>query len=89
MTKTQLISSLAQRTGMKHKDAEIAFGGMIDLLIETLAKGEKVQLPGFGTFTVKERAPRTARNPHTGETVAVPATRYLSFSVGKTMKEQL
>jgi len=89
MTKAQLISTVAAKTGMKHKDAEAAVSAVFETVIDTLGEGEKVQIAGFGTFTVHERAEHVGRNPYTGQTITVPASRYLSFSVGKTMKEKL
>jgi DNA-binding protein HU-beta len=89
MTKAQLISKVASKTGMKAKEAEAAVNAVFSTVIDTLAEGEKVQIAGFGTFTVRERGEHIGRNPYTNQAITVPASRYLSFSVGKTMKEKL
>ena len=89
MNKTQLIQSVMSRTGMDEKSAREAVCAVFDTVADTLASGEKVQIAGFGSFHVKERAAHAARNPMTGEAVQVPATRTLSFTLGKTMKEKL
>ncbi len=89
MTKAQLIEKVAANTGMKKKDAEAAVNAVFNTMIDTLAEGEKIQIAGFGTFTIRERAAHVGRNPYTNQAITVPASRYLSFSVGKTMKEKL
>ena len=87
MNKTEMIVALAERTGLQKRDAEKALTGLLDLLTENLVKGEKVQLVGFGTFAVKERAARTARNPRTGESLEVAASRAPVFKAGKSLKD--
>ncbi len=87
MNKTEMIVALAERTGLQKRDAEKALTGLLDLLTENLVKGEKVQLVGFGTFEVKERAARTARNPRTGESLEVAASRAPVFKAGKSLKD--
>ena len=89
MTKSQLIDSVAKKAGLKKKDAEAAVTAMIDSIGEALVEGEKVQIVGFGTFEVKERAARSGRNPFTNEVMEIPATKRLSFAAGKSMKELL
>lgn len=89
MTRAQLISEVAAKTGLKHKDAEAAVSAVFDTMISVLSEGEKVQIAGFGTFTVHERGEHVGRNPYSGESITVPPSRYLSFSLGKTLKENL
>ena len=89
MNKTQLIDVVANKTGLKKKEAEAAVVAVFGSIEEALKAGEKVQLIGFGTFEVKERAARTGRNPHTGETIEIAASKYPAFSAGKALKESL
>lgn len=89
MTKSQLIDNVAKKTGLKKKDAEAAVVAVFDSIGEALVEGEKVQLVGFGTFEVKERAARSGRNPFTKEAMEIPASKRLSFVAGKAMKARL
>ena len=89
MTKAQLIEKVVASTGMKKKDAEAAVSAVFNSMIDTLTAVEKVQIAGFGTFSIRERSEHIGRNPYTNEAITVPASRYVSFSVGKTMKEKL
>ncbi len=89
MNKTQLIDVVASKTGLKKKEAEAAVVATIEAVEEALKAGEKVQLIGFGTFEVKERAARTGRNPHTGEAIEIAASKYAAFSAGKALKDKL
>ena len=89
MNKTQLIDAVAEKANLKKKDAEIAVAAMINSIEEALVKGEKVQLIGFGTFEVKERAARTGRNPATGAEIKIPACKYPAFSAGAKLKEKV
>lgn len=89
MNKTQLIDAVAQGANLKKKDAEAAVAAMVDTISAAMQKGEKVQIVGFGTFEVKERAARSGRNPKTGEAITVPASRHAAFTAGKTLKEAL
>ena len=82
MNKTQLIDVVAAKTDLKKKDAEAAVAAVLDAVAEALAAGDKVQLIGFGTFEVKERAARTGRNPATGAEIKIPACKYPAFSAG-------
>jgi DNA-binding protein HU-beta len=86
MNKTELAAAVASKAEMTKKDAEKAVNAVLETLADTLAKGEKVQLVGFGTFETKARAERTAKNPRTGETVTVPATRVPGFKAGQALK---
>lgn len=89
MNKTQLIDVVANKTGLKKKDAEAAVVAVIESIEEALKSGEKVQLIGFGTFEVKERAARTGRNPATGEAIEIAASKYPAFSAGSALKAKL
>ena len=71
MNKTELVAAMAEQTNLSKKDAEAALKAFIDVVSEELKKGEKVQLVGFGTFEVSERAAREGRNPQTGETLSL------------------
>jgi len=87
MTKHELISKVSEKTGLSKKASALAVDAVLDAIAEALAAGEKVHLIGFGTFEVRERAARIARNPQTGEPVEVPATRVPAFKAGKGLKE--
>lgn len=89
MTKNELISAVAQRTGLPKKDAERILNTAFETMADRLAAGEKVQIAGFGGFEVKERAARTGRNPVTGEAVEIPAGRTVAFKAGKQLKDQV
>ena len=89
MTKSQLIDVVAKKTDLKKKDAEAAVSAAIDAITAALVEGEKVQLVGFGTFEVKERAARTGINPYTKKAMKIEASKTLSFKAGKAMKELL
>ena len=89
MNKTQLIEAVAAKADIKKKDAEAAVNALTDVIAEALKAGDKVQLVGFGTFEVKERAARTGRNPHTGEAIEIAASKYAAFSAGKALKDKL
>ena len=75
MTKTELIASIANKTGLTKKTAEEVLGAFVDTVTDSLAKGEKVQLVGFGTFEVRERAERSGINPQTHEKITIAATK--------------
>ena len=89
MTKTDLIAAVAEKTGLKKKDAEAAVAAVLSTVTETLAAGEKVQLVGFGTFEVKERGERDGRNPFTGEAIKIAASKRPVFTAGKALKDQI
>ena len=89
MNKSQLIKSVAEKSELSQKQVTEALSLMEATLIDTLKAGEKVQLSGFGTFEVRERAERKGRNPKTGEVVSVPACKYLAFVPAKAVKETL
>ena len=87
MNKSELIAMTAESTGLTKKDAERVLNAALDVIIAAMGEHEKVQLSGFGTFEVKERAARVGRNPHTGETTKIPATQVVSFKPGKGLKD--
>ena len=87
MNKAELVSAVAEKTGMSKKDSEKAVNAAFDTITESLAAGDKVQLVGFGAFEVKERGARIGRNPKTKEEIEIPASRVASFKVGKALKE--
>ncbi|MBQ2999925.1 MAG: HU family DNA-binding protein [Clostridia bacterium] len=87
MNKTQLIDVVVAKTGMKKKEAEAAVNATTEAIAEALKAGDKVQLIGFGTFEVKERAAREGRNPKTGETIKIAACKHPTFAAGKALKD--
>lgn len=89
MNKTELITAIAEKAELSKKDAEVALKAFTDVVTEELKKGEKVQLVGFGTFEVSERAARTARNPRTGETMQLTASKAPKFKAGKALKDMI
>ena len=89
MNKTQLIEAIAKKTDLKKKDAEAAVKAFVETVEKTLAKGEKVQLVGFGTFEVKQRAARQGRNPLTGKAIKIKASKRPVFSAGKALKDKV
>ena len=89
MNKTELIAAMAEQTQLSKKDAEAALKAFIDVVSEELKKGEKVQLVGFGTFEVSERAAREGRNPATDETMTINASKTPKFKAGKALKDMV
>lgn len=87
MNKTELIASVAQKTELTKKDAEKAVKALFDSISEELAKGEKVQVIGFGTFEVRARQAREGRNPRTSEVIKIQASKSPAFKAGKQLKE--
>lgn len=87
MNKKELIDSIAQKTGVKKVDADKVLSAYEATILETLKKGEKVTIVGFGTFTVTERKARKGRNPKTGAEMTIPAKKMPKFVVGKAFKE--
>lgn len=88
MNKTALIAKIAEKAELNKKQAEAALNAFTDTIVEALKEGDKVQLMGFGTFEVKERAARTGRKPSTGETIEIPAKKSPVFKAGKGFKDQ-
>ena len=89
MNKAELITAVAENADITKKDAEKALKAFIDVVTEELKKGEKVQVVGFGTFEVLERAAREGRNLHTGEPIQIPACKAPKFKAGKALKDAL
>ncbi len=87
MTKTELVGSVAEKTGFSKKDSEKAITAVIESISGALANGDKVQLVGFGTFEVKERAARKGINPRTKEEITIAASKLPSFKAGKALKD--
>ena len=89
MNKSELITSIADKSKLSKADAEKALKGFIETIEETLEKGEKVQLVGFGTFETRERAARMGRNPRTKEEIEIAASTVPAFKAGKEFKEKV
>ena len=89
MTKADLIDSVARRTEMPRQKAEEIVNGLIDDIVVALKNGDKVNISGFGTFSVSERKGRIGRNPKTGETIEIAPSRAAKFKAGKILKESL
>ncbi len=87
MTKSELINVIAERSDTTKKDAEKLLSIVIDSITETLAKGEKVSIVGFGTFEVRDRAAKESKNPATGQPIHCPAKKVPAFKAGKALKE--
>lgn len=87
MNKQDLVSSVAEKAGLTKKDAEKAVTAVFASIEEALAKGDKVQLVGFGTFEVRERAARKGRNPQTGAVIDIEAAKVPAFKAGKALKD--
>lgn len=87
MNKVELVASVAEKAGLSKKDAEKAVAAVLDSIVAAVAKDEKVQLIGFGTFEVRARAARTGRNPLTKETITIPASKQPAFKAGKAFKD--
>jgi len=86
MTKAELIDEVAEKSGLVKKDAAGAINAVLETIEETLKKGDGIALPGFGTFSVAERAERKGRNPATGEEITIPARKSAKFKAGKNLK---
>ncbi len=89
MNKSELVAALAAKAEISKKDAEKALNAFVDSISDSLIKGEKVQLIGFGTFEVKNRPARTARNPRTGAEIKIAATKAPAFKAGKALKDKV
>ena len=87
MNRTELISAMSEKSELTKVDTEKALKAFIDTVTEELKNGGKVQLVGFGTFEVAERAERQGRNPKTGETITIPASKSPKFKAGKALKD--
>ncbi len=89
MNKTELIAAMADQAGLSKKDAEKALKAFTDIVADELKKGEKIQLVGFGTFEVTERAARDGRNPLTGKAMKIAASKAPKFKAGKALKDMV
>ena len=89
MNKTELITVMAETSGLSKKDCDVALAAFIAAIETALKSGDKVQLVGFGSFEVKERAARTGRNPRTKESVEIPASKAPAFKAGQAFKEAI
>ena len=89
MNKTELVAAMAEQAQISKKDAEAALKAFTDVVAEELKKGEKIQLVGFGTFEVSERAARTGRNPQTGAEMKIAASKAPKFKAGKALKDSI
>ena len=89
MNKAELVTSMAEKSGISKKDCEKALNAFMESVEEALVKGEKVQLVGFGSFEVRERAARKGRNPQTKEEITIEASKVPIFRVGKALKDQV
>ncbi len=87
MTKTDLVDAVASKAGISKRDASSAVDALLSGIADALQSGEKVQLVGFGTFEVRERAARTGRNPQTGEEISIAARLVPAFKPGKVLKD--
>lgn len=89
MNKTELVAAIAEQAELSKKDSEKALKAFIDVVTAELKKGEKIQLVGFGTFEVIERAAREGRNPLTGEKMQIAASKAPKFKAGKALKDSV
>lgn len=87
MNKSELVAAIAEQTELSKKDAEKALASFVDVVSVELSKGGKIQLVGFGTFDVAERSAREGRNPQTGATMKIPASKAPRFKAGKALKD--
>ena len=86
MNKTELVAAVAEKAALSKKDAEKAVAAVVDTITAALADGDKVQLVGFGTFEVRERAARTGKNPRTGAAIKIAASKVPAFKAGQAFK---
>jgi DNA-binding protein HU-beta len=89
MNKTELVAAIAEKAQITRKDADAALKAFTDVVSDELKKGEKIQLVGFGTFEVSERPAREGRNPRTGETMTIAASKQPKFKPGKALKDAI
>lgn len=87
MTKTELVSALAEKVGITKKDSNEVVDALLGLVTDELIKGGEISVTGFGVLKVKERAERNGRNPQTGETIKIAASKSIAFKAGKNLKE--
>ena len=89
MNRAELVSAVAKKAELSKKDADIAVKATFDAIKEALVSGEKIQLIGFGTFEVRERKERQGRDPRTGNTITIKASKVPAFKAGKAIKEEI
>ena len=90
MTRSDLVEALAERFGqLTHRDAELAVKALLEAMSDALARGHRIELRGFGSFTISHRPPRMGRNPRSGEQVAIPEKRVPHFKPGKALREEV
>lgn len=89
MNKTSLVAAIAEKTGLTKKDAEKAVVAFVETVEAALKGGDKVQLVGFGTFEVRERAAREGKNPQTGAAIKIPASKVPAFKAGQAFKDSI
>ncbi len=89
MNKSELIAAVAAEANLSKKDADAAVSAVFDAVTDALKKGDKVQLVGFGTFEVRERAAKQGRNPKTGASMTIPASKVPAFKAGKALKDSV
>ena len=89
MNKGEFIKAMAEKAGFTNKDAATAYDAFVATVTEALKAGDKIQLVGFGSFEVKERAARTGKNPATGEQIDIPASKAPAFKAGKAFKDAI
>ncbi len=87
MNKQELLSAISEKSGLTKKDSEAALAAFVETVQESLKKGDKVQLIGFGSFEVRERAARSGKNPLTGEPMDIPAAKVPAFKAGRALKD--
>ena len=88
MTRSDLVEALAQQFGqLAHRDAEIAVKAILDAMSDAMVKGHRIEIRGFGSFSINRRPPRQGRNPRSGESVAIPEKRVPHFKPGKALRE--
>ena len=87
MNKTELVAAVAEQAALSKKDAEKALNAIVDTITNALTEGDKVQLVGFGTFEVRDREARTGKNPRTGETIKIAASKAPAFKAGRALKD--
>lgn len=89
MNKNEFVTAIAEKSGLTKKDAEAALNAYTEVVTDALKAGDSVQLIGFGTFEVRERAARQGRNPHTGEAIEIAAAKAPAFKPGKALKDAI
>lgn len=87
MTRTELVANVAEKAGITKKSADLVLNSLFETIKQALVEGDKVQIIGFGTFEIRNRAARKGRNPQTNEEIDIPASKLPSFKAGKALKE--